>query len=142
MKSSRYHGLAIIAALVGLLVAAPAQAAPPLKRGLSDFALPYENTPTPAPTLKRGLSDFGLRFEYVLPATESAAADERIVVDRTDNVSPAGRSSVGGEVAEPVNTPFSWQNAGIGAGAALLLVGALGLIVLRMRHTRRSVALP
>jgi hypothetical protein len=142
MKNSRYHFLAIIAVLVGLLVAAPAQTAPPLKRGLSDFGLPYENTQARPSALKRGLSDFGLPFEYVVPATERATADERIV-HRTDNVSQAGRSSVGvGKVVEPVNTAFSWQSAGIGAGAALLLVGALGLIVLRMRHTRRSVALP
>jgi hypothetical protein len=123
MKGFRYYVFAIVAVLAGLAVAAPAQAAPPLKRGVSDF---------------------GLEYEYSLSPKPSSTADERIFVDRTDNVSSPSTGSVAAGTSEgSVDTAFSWQDAGIGAGAALLLVGALGLVVVvGMRHSRRSVALP
>ncbi len=43
---------------------------------------------------------------------------------------------------EPDGTGFAWADAGIGAAAALLIVGALGLAVLAMRHGRGRVAVP
>jgi hypothetical protein len=132
MKSSRYRFLAVIALLVGLAVAVPAQAAQPLKRGLSDFAFAYDQRfpaaqaqPSNAPPLKRGLSDFGLPFDYSVSGAQTAASDE-----------PTTTSGV------PVGSAFSWRDAGVGAGAALLFVAVLGLVVLGMRLTRERVALP
>jgi hypothetical protein len=133
MKHSRSYLIALVAVIVGLAVTVPAQAAPQKRGGTSDSGLSYELTksatqaqPSRAPTLGRGLSDFGLPFEYTVPETTRASAD----------------SVAAGSIVATADNAFSWQDASIGAGAALLMVSVLGIILVGIRHTRRNVALP
>jgi hypothetical protein len=143
MKRSRYRCLAVIAVVVGLAVAAPARATHPPKEGFSDFGRSHGLTVLPTPSSAADDRIFIDRTDHASSVDALAPADGSLFVDRTQSLYPATTGPVaGGTSAESVNRAFSWQDAGIGAGTAFLLVGLLGLVVVRMRHTRGSVALP
>jgi hypothetical protein len=171
MKRSRHQSLAVIAVVVGLAVAVPARAAHPPKEGFSDFARSHGLTVSATPSSAAGDRNFVDRTDHassvdalapadgslfvertqsLYPATTDhassvdalAPADGSLFVERTQSLYPASTGPVAaGRSAGRVNGAFSWQDAGIGAGTAFFLVGLLGLVVVRMRHTRRSVAL-
>jgi hypothetical protein len=65
--------------------------------------------------------------------------------------SPDPRGTASGAVAPELHGPvapvghesgFSWQDAGIGAGAALLFVAGLAFAAVAIRHNRRQVVSP